>query len=937
MRKLVLGSYRCLEHSLSKLLKGRQDSNPLSPVAVIVQSISLKNYLEKYILQNIGNTVNIRYFTLEEFIEQSVLAYPENFFYLPRSMQNIIVEDVLIHLPKDNYFTQIDPQTVTVTVTETLIFLKKNNISSVTFHEFSQKQNQKKMQDFSAIYSAYEELLDKKNLVDFEKAILLQTEYFLSFSGICLYGFYEHSACEYTWRTYLQKHPQIFCYIPFRSFPFYNYTQSIIKWHYQNGFEVYQAENIERSSLVCNFFSQDSSGIHITMFKNEVEELYDIPQTTKLQQMNFAIPANELYLNGLCNTLNDLNLSFDNELFCEKDSIIVTVLDVFIHNFSKEALRNLIHHRHFCYQNFTKDTFDNIFEQFERFFSDEFLEEELDSPQSIIVNSIIDYLVEANLQLLQKDNYRDYIAILSRIISRISNVGIDYRLVRIVSQVDFIEVNHNNAKKMLSLPLPKIPSNSFSDTQINDWQSFVGTNSQILAVLGATNNHFPSVQNVRTIFNDDELTQIQEDHNFSLPSKLEKEKLLLCLLFDSTNEIIFSYPRKDFFIGKELQPCSFLNLIIKFEQGEFYEIHRSQFLYKIPRNQKHTLLEYDLSLHTQATTQNDAGALSVLHAVHPQWKKLINALSEKWQKEIFTEYDGVFSTEQIEFFLNDRCPSKMAEVPAHFLETYAHCPYQFFVKHFLRVTTKNTNNNMNLSNWQKKNILLRSIRKIQDSSKDNIRKIINKCFEQTVQERDFKYPMIFEIEKIRLVNTIEKYIFLALNENTKDFFISYKEAKKISVTVDINHTVCFSGKIDQVNTATEGDYGIQYHLKDTHKYKNNCFYGGTQLQLPTELLALVQQKYTPTHVEHRFIRETGDYKQVNFSYDTWQDTYDKLQKICYLVCHGVEKGFFAATPNSQKCRNCSYTEICGPHRNTIFNMKNSDFRIQFYDELSEIE
>ncbi|BBM82792.1 PD-(D/E)XK nuclease family protein [Candidatus Uabimicrobium amorphum] len=928
MKKLILGSYRCIENSLFKLLQGRQYSNALSPVAIIAESTSLKNHLQNYIVTNLGNITNIYLFTLSEFIERSLLASRENF--LPQHLQSIVVEEVLQDLPPQNYFAQINPQTIAKTIAESIVFFQQMQINLQEFTVLSQRENHSKWQDFIVIFNRYREFLHKHNFVDFEQGLLCDTRYFLSFSAICLYGFYEHNPCEYKWRMTLQQHPQVFCYTPFRSLPYYEYAQPLIDWHYEQGFEVFQAQNIEQNSLTHNFFSRDTQNISITTFKNELHELYNIPQTREISMMNFAIPEDEKYRNGIHNTLCDLQCSLRQSLAPNHCSMDVIILQIFIDNFSTHALCNLFFHPHFNYENFSHHTSDNLFILWEKFAEDFSLDNLQDktSPEELLFRNVIEYLVEVEKQLRKQNSYKDYMAILSQVVHRLTLQDIQMYKKQIAAKINFLSVNHKNAKKILDCcPEQSAPENG----KIDLWQNFIGRDSKFLAVLGASASYFSSVKTPNTIFNDDILSPL----NCVVPNKVNKEKLLLCLLFDSAQEIIFSYPRQDFIFGKEQQPCSLLHLIIKFEQGEFYEIHRSQFLYNFPKCKLHTIIEYDLSLHDRAVTQNDRGALMVLYAAYPEWKLLMDSLCNKWQKDVFTEYEGVLSDDALQEILQRVLPSKMSEVAANFIEAYARCPYQFFLEHVLQVIP-NYPKDVFIKDWQKKRLLLKSIRKIKN--KNNIRSVIEQCIAEDFKDHECKYPMIFEIEKIRMMNTIEKYVYHSLSENVidHDFFVSYRDQDTIPITIDADHTIRFTGKIDQVNTTSHGHHGIQYHLKNTHQYKNNCFYGGTQLQLATELMAL-QQRYDPTHVEHRFIQETGDYKPVFFTYDKWQDTYDKLQKICYLVCRGIESGFFAAAPEDQKCRKCNYSDICGPYRYILFNMKRNDSRLQFYQELKEID
>lgn len=927
MKKLILGSYRCIENSLYNLLQGRQYSNALSPIAIIAESSPIKDHLHDYVVTRLGNVSNIHYFTLPEFIERSLLTTDKVF--VPQQFQAIVVEEVLQDLPPDNYFAQINPQTICKTIAESIVFFQQMQIDVAQFVAFAEQQHLEKWRDFAVIYTKYQQFLHKHNLINFEQGLVEETRFFLSFSALCLYGFYEHTPCEYTWRTKLQQHPQVFCYTPFRSFTYYEYVQPFIDWHYEHSFEVFQAQNVEKSSLTSNFFSRDTQNIHITTFKNELQELYNVPQIRDINTMSFAIPDEEKYHNGLHNTLCDLQYPLHEDLCVGHGSVDIIILQIFIENFSLHSLRNLFLHSHFCSENFSDTTFENLFVFWEKFAEDFSLEhlQEKTCPADLLFRSVIEYLMDVERQLQQQHSYKDYIEVLACAVEKVTSQSIDIYKKQLLAKINFISVSHNNAKKLLTSC-----STKQSHGKIDLWQNFIGGNSEVLAVLGACSNYFPPLKTLQTIFNDDALCKL----NCVVPSKVSKEKLLLCLLFDSTQEIIFSYPRQDFILGKEQQPCSLLHIMIKFEQGDFYEIHRSQFLYNFPQGKLQTVLEYDLFLHKRATTQSDAGALMVLYAAYPQWKSLMDALSEKWQKDFFTEYEGVLSYEEMYESIQRVLPSKMSEVSASFIETYAQCPYRFFLERVLEIIPNHATD-IFIPDWRKKKLLLKSIRKIKN--KNEIRAVIEQCIHEDFADHECKYPMIFEIEKIRMMNTIEKYVYYSLSENVldHDFFVSYRDQDTIPITIDAEHTIRFTGKIDQVNTTDQGHHGIQYHLKNSHHSKNNCFYGGTQLQLATELLALQQQKYEPTHVEHRFIQETGDYKPVIFTYDNWQDTYDKLQKICYLVCRGIENGFFAAVPEDQKCRRCSYQEICGPYRYTLFNMKRNDSRLQFYQELSEID
>jgi len=466
--------------------------------------------------------------------------------------------------------------------------------------------------------------------------------------------------------------------------------------------------------------------------------------------------------------------------------------------------------------------------------------------------------------------------------------------------------------------------------------------------------------------------------------RLNEERLLFRLTVGAAREkLILSFPRIEIGTGRERLPSSFLLASIKALTGksvDFNQLEKFPGFVRIPlskiavKSQEEALdeVEYDLSVGQEKLAAKRPEAMLYLREVSPFFGRGLQLESSRWGKRNFTGYEGILASQEALQILRERYSIFKKSISPTRLEAYAACPYQYLLNVIMGVEAlTEPEKEATISNLDKGTLIhdilwkyFTDLKKERGSSlqikpKDvqRLLETARKKFVEFEQMGVTGYPMLWEVEKRNMLDTLKDFFNKELNET--EFIPTYFEVRygmkpcnlqesEISTEKPVplkigEKTVNLRGRIDRIDLTKGGKRARVRDYKTGRVFaKPNEFQGGTTLQLPLYLYA-ARQLLGPLHkgieVESAEYYSLKDGKSVPFEASQLDEREAELQEILETIAGGIEEGVFIPVPDDQNCkyRYCDFRKICGPWTQILFNRKSKDPRVKRYLEMTKEE
>jgi len=456
--------------------------------------------------------------------------------------------------------------------------------------------------------------------------------------------------------------------------------------------------------------------------------------------------------------------------------------------------------------------------------------------------------------------------------------------------------------------------------------------------------------------------------------RLEEERLLYRLAIGAAQErLILSFPRIEIGTGKERLPSSFLLASVEALTGEkidfqkiedypnFTRVSLSEFAAKNPTEALDEV-EYDLSMVKQKLEEKTPEIIAYLRQVSPFFSRGLLLEFSRWGKGWFTEFDGVFSSEEARNALKDRYSIFRKTVSPTRLESYASCPYQYLLSGILGIEPLlEPEKETTLSHLDKGKLIHTILWRFYTSLKKErgllfhlrpedlprLFDIAQKEFREFEQTGVTGYPMLWEVVKKEILDELTHFFEKELEE--AEFLPAYFEVRygmkpfdilesEIStedpIPIDLEgKTLYLKGRIDRIDLTKDGKRArvIDYKTGKVSA-KENDLQGGRTLQLPlylyvaNKLLGRLHPGIEVQTAEYYFIKYQ---KRVPFKASELMAKREELQSILKIISQGIEEGVFMAVPGDL-CRICNFKIICGTWTETLFERKAKDPRVKRY-------
>jgi ATP-dependent helicase/DNAse subunit B len=505
---------------------------------------------------------------------------------------------------------------------------------------------------------------------------------------------------------------------------------------------------------------------------------------------------------------------------------------------------------------------------------------------------------------------------------------------------------------------------------IGDLMSARGIPFKGVIVPGMVERLFPLMHRQDPVLLDRERQYLSETLKKELPQKeqgFDEERLLFSLtLMGAQERILLSFPRLEPFTARERIPSFFLLRLMEAvvgRAGDFSDFEQWRLLERVPlsrlfphsTSESSTALEYDLNQANAALEARSLAPLDYLSELSPFFPRSLQAEASRWGERTFTEFDGVLKGRQALAKLDRLFGGERVSFSPTSLETYARCPYRYFIESHLRLRRLEETDPLDAISPQDRGSLvhealylffsrLKEEKKLPLAAQE--RAYLESLMEQTAQavfatfevEKPTGYPLLWTLEKARIMEALRDFIAAELNDREGFVPTYFEENFECVFPLTPERVITLSGRIDRIDLSADRLSAriVDYKTGKLEAFEDGAFRGGEALQLPVYLYAAGQRLSgaKPCSAAYYHVSPRSRLRRVLFTTEEWETKLKTLQRILRELTRGIRRGFYPATPAS--CGSCRYPLICGHAAQMLYERKSEDPRLRFLERVKEI-
>lgn len=506
---------------------------------------------------------------------------------------------------------------------------------------------------------------------------------------------------------------------------------------------------------------------------------------------------------------------------------------------------------------------------------------------------------------------------------------------------------------------------------IGDLMSARGIPFKGVIVPGMVERLFPLKHRQDPVLLDRERQYLSESLKKELAQKergFDEERLLFILtLIGAQERILLTFPRLEPFTARERIPSFFLLRLMEavmgkavnfsdFEQWDLLERMPLSRLFPRSASESLTSLEYDLNQAQAALEERNMAPLDYLSRLSPFFSRSLHAEARRWGERRFTEFDGVLVGRESRAALECFLEKKNFSFSPTRLETYARCPYRYFLQALLNLAPWEETDKLEALSPLDRGALVHRILffffsrlekekrfplKPQDRAYLNslLKELAEEVLRQFAEEKATGYPLLWSLEKSRIIASLEGFVKMELKDQA-GFAPAYLEQSfNCPFPLDGKEAILLKGRIDRIDLSRDGRKAriIDYKTGVPQPIGDGEFKGGEALQLPLYLYAagLQFREVELTSAAYAYVSEKAGYRRFLFTTEGWAGKLKTLQLIVRGLVAGIRKGIYPARPAS--CSPCPFPLICGHTAKVLYERKGRDPRIAFFEQIKEID
>ena len=400
----------------------------------------------------------------------------------------------------------------------------------------------------------------------------------------------------------------------------------------------------------------------------------------------------------------------------------------------------------------------------------------------------------------------------------------------------------------------------------------------------------------------------------------DEERLLFQLAVESARErLVLTYPRLNPFDGSARVPSIFLLHTLEALRGGTANfstlardpLHRFMPIGGIREQTRETILdssEYDTAIIHTMLGKGVRFLKPYLDEVSPWIAKGLHCERRRWSTPFFTEFDGVFYSNEAKRGLARWVKGRSWSVTS--LERFVRSPYEFYLTQLLGIEPVENPEEAEVVSPQNLGTLWHDIlrdvvgRLCEEKAwprwtEDRTRQLDLACqvaeqhFAEFETEGVTGYPILWEVCREKILAVLRTWL---LNEPADNFIPCHVEyaltpTKVLGVTIQ--------GRVDRIDCSATGDQWRVYDYKTGRKpFKDESFNKGLALQIPLYMLALETKLEPPVEVKDGFyfyITHHGELKRVGWRRDKLRRREPYLQMLLKEILDCIREGRFFVT------------------------------------------
>jgi len=467
--------------------------------------------------------------------------------------------------------------------------------------------------------------------------------------------------------------------------------------------------------------------------------------------------------------------------------------------------------------------------------------------------------------------------------------------------------------------------------------------------------------------------------------RFAEEKLLFTLALGAAREkLILSYPRLDPSTGRERIPSFFLLRVGEALSGEAMDYSR---LEAIPQYQRVPLSrlapensaealddgEFDLSQVGMAMRTRDRSEVSYFRRAFPVLNRAVTLALRRWGFKTFTEYDGCLTSARALRFLRERFALSGQILSATKLETYAACPFKYFLAEVLGLSPIPSPEEVRRIQPMDRGTLVHEILfhfyeaaskqypgPLRPENLEGYRKTLEEAASNSFASAEARgwtgYPLLWEIDRQSILEDLRAFLEREVQAEEgmipAFFEVRFGHGSRSSrkggpdepISLPLEGGTAFSlrGRMDRVDFSPGRD-SLRVIDYKTGKLQGeeDGFCGGTTLQLPLYLLAACrtwkEADLEKSWAEYSSVSRKGNFARIPFRGEGWKEKEANLKKILETISRGIREGtFFPIRENGGNCGWCDFNGLCEHGVDVLFEKKKKDPRAEAFLEMREI-
>jgi len=450
----------------------------------------------------------------------------------------------------------------------------------------------------------------------------------------------------------------------------------------------------------------------------------------------------------------------------------------------------------------------------------------------------------------------------------------------------------------------------------------------------------------------------------------EERYLFRMALGSARRQVVLTYPRLEQDTGRPRMPsrflteaCAALGEVALGERGEAGLV-RTVRLNSSARDPAELALALDGPEYDAAVfAGGGAGARRVAYmkAISDSFARAVQMDRARWGRPDFGPYDGKVRADDLLEGLRERHGRFGSAVSATRFETYAHCPFEYYLTYILGVSEIEAPSEELQLPPRERGLLLHDLlrdlyrerlkgRRLGELSADEIDALVERAaglLDGLGRIHAENRPATWIAERERALDELRA---LLVHEQQRHgdaapALLEYEfgsEANAYALDLGDGQSVGFRGRIDRVDRLADGGLQVvDYKTGKGSGLKKDALLGGRQLQLPIYLLAAAGSTSAES-ARALYLLVSGPRDVPEFTLASLGERLEDFRKAVRLILEGIAAGDFFPLPADRSERHghcssyCPFAIACGAARLALAEMKQSDPDASRLAELRDI-